>query len=288
MHGRKRVLLTVAALGWAVIAAGHAHAAQCNDPAGFDKWLGDIRREAAAQGISQGAISAGLTGLTPDPGVIRRDRGQRFFKQSFEQFSAKMVPPYRIQKGTALLRQHAGLLSRIEQQFGVPGPVLIAIWGLESDFGAARGNLPAIRSIATLAYDCRRTELFTDQLFSALRIVQRGDLSPSEMRGAWAGEMGQTQFMATNYLKFAVDFDGDGRRDLIRSTPDVLASTANYLKGYGWQRGGSWEPGSANFGVLRQWNKSEVYARTIAYFASRIAGGGSRAAADESAARGLR
>jgi membrane-bound lytic murein transglycosylase B len=155
----------------------------------------------------------------------------------------------------------------------------VAIWGLESDFGAARGNLPVMSSVATLAYDCRRTGLFSEQLFAGLRIIQRGDLSPGDMRGAWAGELGQTQFMAANYVKFAVDFDGDGRRDLIRSTPDVLASTANYLKGFGWQRGASWEPGSANYAVLRQWNKSEVYARTIGYFASRLGGG--RASATE-------
>jgi lytic murein transglycosylase len=272
MRGSPRIFLIAAAVTFVVAASG-ARAAQCQDPAGFEKWLGDIRREAAAQGISQQAINVGLAGVEYDPGIIRRDRGQRFFKQSFEEFSAKMVPPYRVQRGTALLRQHAGLLSRIEQQFGVPGPILVAIWGLESDFGAARGNLPVMTSVATLAYDCRRTELFTDQLFAALRVIQRGDLTPAEMRGAWAGEIGQTQFMAANYVKFAIDFDGDGRSDLIRSIPDVLASTANYLKEYGWQRGGSWEPGSANAAVLRQWNKSEVYARTIGYFASRISGG---------------
>jgi lytic murein transglycosylase len=186
-----------------------------------------------------------------------------------------MVPPYRIQKGTSLLRQHAALLSRIEQRFGVPGPILVAIWGLESDFGAARGNLPAVRSIATLAYDCRRTDLFTPQLFDALRIIDRGDLTPSEMRGAWAGELGQTQFMASKYYSLAVDFDGDGRRDLIRSTPDVLASTANYLKSFGWQRGESWAPGTANAEVLRAWNKSPVYSQTIGYFATRLAEGAS-------------
>jgi lytic murein transglycosylase len=268
-----RVLLAATITAAGALAAGQALAATCQDPAGFDKWLSDIRREAAAQGISQAAINTGLNGVTYDQSVIKRDRGQRFFRQSFEQFRAKMVPPYRIQKGTALLRQHAGLLKRIEAQFGVPGPVLVAIWGLESDFGAARGNLPVMRSVATLAYDCRRTELFTDQLFSALKVIERGDLSPGDMRGAWAGELGQTQFMASSYLKFAVDFDGDGRRDLVRSVPDVLASTANYLKGYGWQRGGSWEPGSANFAALRQWNKSQVYAQTIAYFATRLSGG---------------
>lgn len=249
-----------------------ASALTCRDPAGFDKWLDDVRAEAAAQGISQRAIEVGLRGVTYDPGIIKRDRGQRFFRQSFEQFSAKMVPPYRIQRGSRLLRQHASLLARIEQQYGVPGPILVAIWGLESDFGAARGNLPAIRSLATLAFDCRRTELFTPHLFDALRIVERGDLMPDEMRGAWAGELGQTQFMASNYYRLAVDFDGDGRRNLIRSVPDVLASTANYLRAHGWQRGGSWQPGSPNAEVLRAWNKSEVYARTIGYFASRLDG----------------
>jgi lytic murein transglycosylase len=266
-------MLSGLAFGAAMLATGAALALTCQDPAGFDKWLDDVRREAAAQGISARAIEVGLRGVTYDPGIIRRDRGQRFFRQSFEQFSAKMVPPYRIQRGSRLLSQHASLLSRIERQFGVPGPILVAIWGLESDFGAARGNLPAIRSLATLAYDCRRTDLFTPHLFDALRIVQRGDLSPSDMRGAWAGELGQTQFMASNYYRLAVDFDGDGRRDLIRSVPDVLASTANYLRSHGWQRGESWEPGSANAEVLRAWNKSEVYARTIGYFASRLAGG---------------
>ena len=261
----------------AALAASQAEALTCQDPAGFEKWLGDVKREAAAQGISSRAIEVGLAGVTYDPGIIRHDRGQKFFRQSFEQFSAKMVPPYRIQRGTALLKQYAGLLSRIEQQYGVPGPILIAIWGLESDFGGARGNLPAIRSIATLSYDCRRTDLFTAHLFDALRIVDRGDLTPGEMRGAWAGEMGQTQFMASNYYRLAVDFDGDGRRDLIRSVPDVLASTANYLKSHGWQRGGAWTPGTANAEVLRAWNKSAVYAQTIGYFATRISGGSAAA-----------
>jgi lytic murein transglycosylase len=258
----------------ALLAPSLAAAATCRDPAGFDKWLDDVRREGAAQGISREAIARGLDGVTFDPGIIRRDRGQRFFKQSFEQFSAKMLPAYRIQRGAALLRQHAGLLARIEERFGVPGPIVIAIWGLESDFGGARGNLPVMRSLATLAYDCRRTALFSGHLFDALRVIQRGDLPVSEMRGAWAGEMGQTQFMASNYLRYAVDFDGDGRRDLIRSVPDVLASTANYLKGHGWQKGGSWQPGSPNFAAIQEWNKSPVYARTIAVFADRISGRG--------------
>ncbi len=149
--------------------------------------------------------------------------------------------------------------------------MLVAIWGLETDFGVNTGKFSTIRSLATLAFDCRRADTFRAELLDALRIVERGDLAPTEMRGAWAGEIGQTQFMPSSYLKFAVDFDGNGRRDLLRSTPDVLASTANFLAGHGWQRGKGWEPGSANFAVIQEWNKSEVYARTIVYFADQLA-----------------
>ncbi|HZH51318.1 MAG TPA: lytic murein transglycosylase [Microvirga sp.] len=255
-----------------LLAAGQASAATCRDPAGFEKWLDDIRREAVQQGISPEAVRIGLAGVTFDQSVINKDRGQRVFKQSFEQFAGRMVSAYRLRTGAAMLKRHAGTLARIEQRFGVPGPVLVAIWGLETDFGAVRGNLPVIRSVATLAYDCRRTEFFQAHLFDALRIVDRGDLSPSEMRGAWAGEMGQTQFMPSSYMKYAIDFDGDGRADLLHSPADVLASTANYLRGHGWVRGQDWSPGTANFEAIRGWNKSQVYARTIAYFASKLAG----------------
>ena len=170
-----------------------------------------------------------------------------------------------------MMKQYGSVLGRIEQAYGVPGEVLVAIWGLETDFGANTGKFQTIRSLATLAYDCRRAETFRAELMDALRIVARGDLTPSEMRGAWAGEIGQTQFMPSSYLKYAVDFDGNGRRDLLHSAPDVLASTANYLASYGWERGKKWEPGSPNFGVLQQWNKSEVYAKTIATFADQLA-----------------
>ncbi|WP_226737032.1 lytic murein transglycosylase [Microvirga lenta] len=263
-----RASLTAAIL----LAAGQASAATCRDPAGFEKWLGDIGREAVEQGISPQAVRTGLAGVSFDQGVINKDRGQRVFKQSFEQFAGRMVSSYRLKTGATMLKRHAGLLSRIEQRFGVPGPVLVAIWGLETDFGQVKGNLPVIRSVATLAYDCRRTEMFQAHLFDALRIVDRGDLAPSQMRGAWAGELGQTQFMPSSYIKYAVDFDGDGRADILRSSADALASTANYLRGHGWVRGQDWSPGTANFAAIREWNKSQVYARTIAYFASRLAG----------------
>jgi lytic murein transglycosylase len=250
--------------------AGPALAAACGqDGGGFDSWLDAFKREAAAQGISQRAISAGLDGVTYDAGVVSRDRRQGVFGQSFEQFSGRMVPP-RLQRGSNMMKRYAGTFVRIEQQYGVPGAVLVAIWGLETDFGTNSGSFSTIRSLATLAYDCRRSEMFHAELLDALRIVERGDMSPSQMRGAWAGEIGQTQFMPSSYIKFAVDYDGNGRRDLIHSAPDVLASTANYLKSYGWQRGQPWGEGTSNFSVLLQWNKSQVYSKTVAYFAEKL------------------
>lgn len=238
----------------------------CRDPAGFDAWLAGFKREAAASGISPSAIGA-LDGVAYEPGIVKKDHGQGVFQQSFEQFAGRMVPP-RLRKGQALIKQYAATFAQIEETYGVPAPVIVAIWGLETDFGAVNGDTPTLPALATLAYDCRRTDKFQAELLDALRIVQRGDLSPGAMRGAWAGELGQTQFMPSSYLKFAV-----GRRDLIHSTPDALASTANYLSAYGWQRGGAWTPGSANFAVIKEWNKADVYAQTIAYFATRLAGG---------------
>ena len=236
----------------------------------FGAWLDDFKNDAAAKGISQSAIASGLGGVTLDQAVLSRDRSQRVFNQSFEEFSGRMVPP-RLARGASMMKQYGSVLGRIEQSYGVPGEVLVAIWGLETDYGVNIGKFATLRSLATLAYDCRRSELFRNELMDALRIVERGDLAPSEMRGAWAGEIGQTQFMPSSYIKYAVDFDGNGRRDLLRSAPDVLASTANYLASYGWQRGKDWEPGSANFAVIQQWNKSEVYSKTIGYFASQLA-----------------
>jgi lytic murein transglycosylase len=251
------------------IPTGSAVAASCGTGS-FPAWLEDFKTEAVAKGVSQTALASGLNGISPDQGVLSRDRSQRVFNQSFEEFSGRMVPP-RLVRGANLMKQYGSVLGRIEQSYGVPGEVLVAIWGLETDFGSNTGKFATIRSLATLAYDCRRAETFRAELMDALRIVARGDLSPSEMRGAWAGEIGQTQFMPSSYLKFAVDFDGNGRRDLLHSAPDVLASTANYLASYGWERGKSWDPGTPNFGVIQQWNKSEVYAKTIAYFANQLA-----------------
>ena len=248
-----------------------AQAARCRDPAGFEAWLDEIKQEAKAAGIPPSAIAAGLAGVTYDPSVISHDRGQHVFKQSFAQFSGRMINSFRLRRGASLMRRYSDVLSRIEQRYGVPGAVIVAIWGLETDFGAVNGNFPTIRALASLAYDCRRSDMFKTELFDALRIVAKGDLSPASMHGAWAGELGQTQFMPSAYLKFAVDFNGGGRADLIHNVPDVLASTANFLKGYGWQRGAGWEPGEPNFAVILQWNKANIYARTIALFAQKLA-----------------
>jgi lytic murein transglycosylase len=245
-----------------------AIAASCGTGS-FDAWLSDFKGEASTKGISQASISAGLSGVTLDQSVLARDRSQKVFSQSFEEFSGRMIPP-RLTRGANMMKQYGSALSRIEQAYGVPAEVLVAIWGLETDFGANTGKFPTIRALATLAYDCRRGEEFRGELMDALRIVDRGDLTPQEMRGAWAGEIGQTQFMPSSWFKYAVDFDGNGRRDLMHSAIDVLASTANYLSGHGWQRGKDWEPGGPNFSALQQWNKSEVYAKTIASFATQL------------------
>lgn len=265
-----RLALAALALSASILSAEPALAAVACGSGNFDAWLADFKTDAAAKGISQQAIAAGLAGVTLDQSVLNRDRSQKVFTQTFEEFSGRMVPP-RMTRGSNMMKQYGSVLSRIEQTYGVPGEVLVAIWGLETDFGVNTGKFATIRSLATLAYDCRRAEQFRGELLDALRIVQRGDLAPADMKGAWAGELGQTQFMASSYVKYAVDFDGDGRRDLLRSAPDVLASTANYLKGHGWVAGGSWEPGGPNFAVLQEWNKSPVYSKTIALLATRIA-----------------
>lgn len=271
----RRMKMGVAALLLLTALAPPVAAQDCgNDGAGFDAWLQRFKRTAASQGISPEAIQAGLAGVTYDPTVVRLDRSQRSFKLSFEEFYARRVGSALINRGRNLMRTHRATLERIEQRFGVPAPILIAIWGLETNYGAdSSGKFYVVRSLATLAYDCRRSAFFTGHLLDSLRIIQRGDLTPAQMRGGWAGEIGHTQFLPSGYFKYAVDFDGDGRRDLERSVPDMLASTANFLQGHGWQAKQPWDPGTANFGVIRDWNRAEVYQRTIAVMANKLAEG---------------
>jgi lytic murein transglycosylase len=254
------------------VPVGAVNAAQCGGS--FENFIAAFSREAAAAGISRNVIDSALSGLSHDPAVLAFDRRQRgTFRKSFEAYAATRVTAGRIARGKQMMQRHAGLLSRIERQYGVPPAILVAIWGLETDFGSGdMGKLPTFRVLATMAHDCRRTELFQRELMAALRVLQRGDLSLDEMRGAYAGELGQTQFLPSSYLRFAVDYDGNGRADLRRSVPDVLASTANYLKSFGWKAGQPWHEGSANFEVLREWNTALLYRKTIALFADRLTG----------------
>ena len=222
------------------LAAPHALAACSNNPAQFGRWLQGFKQEAVGQGISARTVNSALDGLSYDPATIAKDRGQGVFAQSFLQFSGRMVSSNRLQVGAQLLKKYANVFAKIQQQYGVPGPVLVAFWGLETDFGKVMGNMETMRSLATLSFDCRRPEEFQEQLLYALRVIERGDLSPHEMRGPAHGEVGQFQFQPKNYYEHAVDFDGDGRRDLIRSAPDSLASAANYLQSIGWRPNQPW------------------------------------------------
>jgi lytic murein transglycosylase len=247
--------------------AGPARAAQCgNDASGFEAWKAQFKQEAGAAGLSPRTVSL-LDSVKYDAGVIKLDRTQR------AQFAKQGVSGGRVSQGRTRMKQYAGLLSQIERRYGVPGPVLVAIWGLETDYGAVRGKKQAIRSLATLAYDCRRSDFFTNELLAALTIVERGQMSPKQMVGGWAGEIGQTQFLASKYLQFAADGSGDGRADVVGNPADVLASTANYLRAHGWRPGAGWEPGQPNFAVIATWNKSNVYQKTIARFATMLAEG---------------
>jgi lytic murein transglycosylase len=229
--------LTAAAMILALVSASPAYAA-CGG--GFDRWLSDFKREAVAEGVSARTVEAALTGVRFEQSVINRDRAQGVFSQTFLEFAGRMVAGYRLQQGAAELKKNASTFARIEKDFGVPGPVIVAFWGLETDFGANTGDFPTLNALATLAYDCRRPEKFRPQLLDALRIIDAGHLRADQMRGAWAGELGQLQFMPTDYLRSGVDYDGDGRVDLIRSKPDALASSGSLLAHHGWRRGEPW------------------------------------------------
>ena len=215
-------------------------AAPCRTSGPYEAWLAALEREATANGVSQRTVTAVAPYLTYDQRIVNIDRGQRVFTQTFLEFSDRMAAAYRIQTGAAKIKALANAFSRIEQQYGVPAPVIVAFWALESDFGANMGKEHTLSALASLAYDCRRADRFRADLLDALRLVDRGDLTPEEMAGSWAGELGQTQMTPSIYYQYGVDYDGDGKRNLLRSAPDVLASTANYLAGLGWKRGEPW------------------------------------------------
>jgi lytic murein transglycosylase len=262
-------LLAAAVLGAGAFSTA-ANAAQCgNDGAGFDAWVQNFQQEAISRGVSPRVATAALTGVSYDRGLIAYDRTQRPFKLSLEQFIAKRAPASLISQAKKRWASNKALFDRVEQKYGVEAPVILTIWGMETAFGAIQGRKNVFNGLATLAYDCRRTEMFQGELLGAMQLVDRGDLQMSEMRGAEHGEIGQAQFLPTSYLKYAVDGDGDGRRDMVRSSADTIASIANYLRAHGWQRGGGFD----QYGPLSEWNKASVYQKAIAYAANKIAEG---------------
>jgi lytic murein transglycosylase len=232
-------MMIAAALAGALCAAPAA-AQSCNPTQSFGAWAQDMKRDAVAAGISRETVASVMDSVGYDPKIVGRDRAKAVFAQDFLTFSGRMVSSNRMQVGAQKLKQHAATFERIEREFGVPGPVIVAFWGLETDFGTNSGTSPILGALATLAYDCRRPEMFRDQLLAAMKILDRGDLTREQLVGAWAGELGQTQFLPTHYLEFGVDYDGNGHVDLKGSVPDVLASTAKLVQHYGWRAGEPW------------------------------------------------
>ncbi len=215
--------------------------AACHNGMSFDRFLADLKQQAVAAGVSQRALAEASPYLVYDQGIVNRDRGQRVFGQVFTEFARNRASEGAAKNAQARIRMHAAAFTRAEKEYGVPPAVIAAFWGLESNFGANMGKLPTLPSLVSLAYDCRRSEMFENETIAALKIIDRGDLSASEMIGSWAGELGQTQFLPTHYFNYAVDYDGDGHRNLLSSAPDVIGSTANYIaNGLKWRRGEPW------------------------------------------------
>ncbi|WOI56858.1 lytic murein transglycosylase [Palleronia sp. LCG004] len=265
--------------------------------AGWSAWVDGFRGRAASQGLSPEVVARSFRGAGYLPGVVERDRNQTEFTRSLEDYLAIAASEEKVATGRRMYGQYRPTLDAIEARYGVPANVVAAIWGLESNYGSRRGNIPIVSSTSTLAYDGRRGQFFESQLLAALRIIERGDTTPENMVGSWAGAMGHTQFIPTSYQAFAVDFTGDGRRDIWADDPsDALASTAAYLSRSGWQRGMSWggevgvsapasgsaitpQPGgptfrvTRNFDAIKRYNNSTNYAIGVGHLSDRIAGG---------------
>lgn len=264
---------------------------------GYDAWVARFRTRAAGYGILDSTMASGFRGAGYLPGVVERDRNQTEFTRSLEDYLSIAVSDERVSKGRAAFSRHAATLGALEARYGVAAQVVAAIWGLESFYGERRGDVPVISATSTLAYDGRRAAFFEKQLVAALQILQSGDTTAAQMTGSWAGAMGHTQFIPTSYLAFAVDFTGDGRRDIWSEDPsDALASTAAYLARSGWTKGLRWggevgaaAPGGAviqpqpggprfavtgNFTAIKRYNNSESYALGVGLLADRIAGAG--------------
>ena len=243
--------------------AGRAEAAQCgNSGAGFEAWKKEFADE--AKGRASASSLAALMGTSYSTATIAADRGQKSFRLSLDQFMAKRGGPAIVSRGRAMKQSNAALFASIEQRYGVPPGPLLAIWGMETGFGAVRGNVNTLSAVATLAYDCRRSAFFTDQLYAALTLVDRGVLNAST-RGAAHGEVGHTQFLPKSILNY-------GTGGSLDSAPNALNATANFLKAHGWRAGAGYQPGEPNFAAIQGWNAASVYQRAIALIGSRIDG----------------
>ncbi len=206
----------------------------------WDQWLQEVRAEAAAKGIGQATLESALTGIQPIPRVIELDRRQPEFTLTFQQYMDRVVSPQRVKRGRQLLAENRALLAQVESKYGVPAKYVVALWGIETDFGRLTGGFDVVPALASLAYDGRRSAYFRKELMNALTIIDQGHITAAAMKGSWAGAMGQSQFMPSSFLNYAQDFDGDGRRDIWSTRADVFASAANYLATEGWNKDQTW------------------------------------------------
>lgn len=262
----KLALCAAVAASWM---AGAAHAAQCgNNAGGFENWKKQFSAEARANGIGQRGLKA-LAGTSYATKTIYADRNQKSFNYSLQKFMQVRGSSTIISQGRSRKKANAKFFAAIERKYGVPAGPLLAIHGMETGFGRFMGNANVMSAIATLAYDCRRTDFFTGHLYAALTLVDRGMIS-SGTRGAMHGEVGHTQFLPGSVLRYGVDGDGNGRVDLAGSQFDALASTANFLRAHGWRPGAGYQPGQANFGAIQGWNAAGVYQKAIAIMAAEI------------------
>jgi len=268
---KRRELAIASFAAWAVLAglSPNAQGEQCgNGPGGFEAWKRAVASEAQAKGIGGAGIAA-LEQTNYASATIAADRSLHSFRLSLDQFLVKRGAAAIVARGRAMKQTHAAMFASIEQRYGVPPGPLIAIWGMETGFGSQRGNQNMLSSIATLAYDCRRPEYFTDQLYAALKLIDRGVLSASQ-RGSMHGEIGQTQFLPKTMLEY-----GSGN---LESAAGALSSTANFLKAHGWRAGAGYQPGEPNFAAIEAWNAATVYQQAIALMGRQIDGGGAAAA----------
>ena len=254
----------------ATLLASPALAVTCgNNAGGFEAWKSAFAQEAAAKGIGKRSLQA-LAGAKYATSTISADRNQKSFKLSFNEFMKLRGAPTIVSQGKKLKAQNAKLFSSIEAKYGVPAGPLIAIWGMESGFGRFSGNDNILSAVATLSYDCRRSAFFTENLYALLQLIDRGAIA-ANAKGAKHGEIGMTQFLPKNVLRYGVDADGGGL-DMFRSKADALASTANFLRGHGWRKGGGYQPGEGNFGAIQGWNAAGVYQKAIAEIGRQIDG----------------